>query len=308
MKNNSFVKYGVLFSLSAAFISFAACSSKPMSNVAPSNLADATQLKRGPATHSWANYHWARSTAQFTLKVGDNLTATDWQGYLQQSSSDWNSPTTFGAAATPLIVAVVTGQANRRCSMVAGTTQVCNGKYGNNGWLGLASINIQGENITQGTAKMNDTYFSTTTYNNPNEKRHVVCQEVAHTFGLDHQSTNGSSLNTCMDYFSNTGANATSTLSTRPNAHDFDELTMIYAHADTTTTVAPMLANLASYAADDEVTNKPETWGDFMGERSRGPSAYYEHHHRDGSLTITHVLWTEERAARCQDCDHRFDH
>src|SRR5262245_37753318 len=51
-----------------------------------------------------------------------------------------------------------------------------------------------------------------------------MCQEVAHTFGLDHQSTDGSSLDTCMDYFSNTGVNAGSTLSTKPNAHDFQEL------------------------------------------------------------------------------------
>jgi hypothetical protein len=34
----------------------------------------------------------------------------------------------------------------------------------------LASINIiDGTHITQGTAKMNDTYFNTAMYNNPNE-------------------------------------------------------------------------------------------------------------------------------------------
>jgi hypothetical protein len=65
-----------------------------------------------------------------------------------------------------------------------------------------------------------------------------MCQEVAHTSGFDHQSTDGSSLNTCMDYFSNTGSNAGSTQSTRPNAHDFAELNIIYAHLDSTTTVA----------------------------------------------------------------------
>ena len=33
--------------------------------------------------------------------------------------------------------------------------------YGNNGWLGLATINITGGvHITQGTANMNDTYFN----------------------------------------------------------------------------------------------------------------------------------------------------
>src|SRR5207249_1331178 len=143
---------------------------------------------------------------------------------------------------TPVITAIVAGTSNKRCSMVAGTTQVCNGRYGNNGWLGLATINITGTHITRGSAKMNDTYFNTATYNNPNEREHVMCQEVAHTFGLDHQSTDGSSLNTCMDYFSNTGANAGSTLSTKPNAHDFEELNIIYQHLDSTTTVAASMA------------------------------------------------------------------
>ena len=93
--------------------------------------------------------------------------------------------------------------------MVAGTTQVCNGTYGYNGWLGLATINVTPDkHITQGSAKMNDSYFNSSTYNNPNEREHVMCQEGGHTFGLDHQSTDGSAQNTCMDYFSTTGANA----------------------------------------------------------------------------------------------------
>jgi hypothetical protein len=70
----------------------------------------------------------------------------------------------------------------------------------------VRSINIiDGTHITQGTAKMNDTDFNTAKYNNPNEREHVMCQAVADTFGLDYQSTDGSSLNTCMDYSSNTG-------------------------------------------------------------------------------------------------------
>ena len=158
------------------------------------------------------------------------------RSHLTQTSSDWNS----GNSA--VLTAIVGGTSSKRCSMVLGTTQVCNGTYGNNGWLGLASINISGDHITQDTAKMNGTYFNTSTYNNPNEREHVMCQEVAHTFGLDHQSTDGSSQNSCMDYFSNTGANAGSTLSTKPNAHDFDQLNTIYAHLDSSTTVVAVAA------------------------------------------------------------------
>ena len=206
------------------------------------------------ASHSWGGYHWARTTPQFTLKLGDNLSSGDWRGHLAQTSSDWNSG---NSAVLTAVVGGAGAPGKKRCPMVAGTTQVCNGAYGNNGWLGLASINITGgTHITQGSAKMNDTYFNTATYNNTNEREHVMCQEVAHTFGLDHQSTDGSSQNSCMDYFSNTGANATSTLSTRPNAHDFEELNIIYAHLDSSTTVAALTSPASSSAVD--VTEDPE--------------------------------------------------
>ena len=252
------------------------------------------------ATHSWGGYHWARTTPQFTLKLGNNLTTADWRAHLSQTSSDWNS----GNSA--VLTAIVAGQATKRCGMVAGTTQVCNGTYGNNGWLGLASINIASGtlHITQGSAKVNDTYFNTTTYNNPNEREHVMCQEVAHTFGLDHQSTDGSSLNTCMDYFSNTGVNATSLLSTMPNAHDFEELNIIYAHLDSSTTVAA-LTSIASSASD--VTDDPNSWGQRVSQSANGRSSSYQNANRDGSLTLTHVYWTTEAAASCPSCDHRFD-
>jgi hypothetical protein len=181
------------------------------------------------ASHSWGGYHWARTANPFTVKLGDNMSAT-WTANLATASSDWT-------AAPVMDTTIVAGASNNNCRATLGRVEVCNRTYGNNGWLGLATINISGLHITQGTTKMNDTYFNTATYNNPNEKQHVVCQEVGHTFGLGHTSEDGSSQNTCMDYFSNTGANSTSTLSTHTNQHDYDELGIIYAHLDSTTTL-----------------------------------------------------------------------
>lgn len=66
----------------------------------------------------------------------------------------------------------------------------------------------------------------------------MMCQDVAHIFGLDHQSAGGSSPNTGMDYCSNTGANADSTFRAKPDAHGFDELKTICHHLDSTTTKA----------------------------------------------------------------------
>jgi len=249
------------------------------------------------ASHSWGGYHWARTSNPFTLKLGNNLTV-DWQSHLAQTSQDWNSGN------TPLITAIVAGQSNRNCRMIAGTTQVCNAGYGFNGWLGLATINITGGvHITQGSAKMNDSYFKTSTYNNPNEREHVMCQEVAHTFGLDHQSEDGSSQNSCMDYFSNTGANAGSTLSTTPNAHDFAELNDIYAHLDSITTVSPK----TSQSSPADGTDDPNSWGMLVSQSNNGRSSTYEAYNRDGSKTVTHVYWTAESVANCPSCDHRYD-
>ena len=252
------------------------------------------------ANHSWGGYHWARTSNPFTLKLGDNL-STGWKSHLTQTSADWN------AGNTPVQTTIVSGTAGRRCKMVVGTTQVCNGTYGNNGWLGLASINItDGTHITQGTAKMNDTYFNSATYNNPNEKEHVMCQEVAHTFGLGHQSETGASLNTCMDYFSNTGANAGNTVSTKPNQHDFDELNTIYAHLDSTTTVGFAAGFSSPYESGME--NDPSQWGQLVRQSANGRASTYERVEWNGSKTITEVFWTLEAAAHCRGCDHRYDH
>ena len=265
-----------------------------VSGVAVAVVAAAVPLL---ANHSWNGYHWARTSNPFTLKLGDNLTTANWKGHLSQTSQDWN------AGRTPVQTSIVPGQSTKRCRMVAGTTQVCNGSYGFNGWLGLATINITPDShITQGSAKMNDSYFSTSTYNTPSEREHVMCQEVAHTFGLGHQDESGASLNTCMDYFSNTGAYGTSPISTKPNQHDFDELNLIYSHLDSTTTVAS-----ASASAGVDVTDDPNSWGQLVSQSHNGRSSTYERANYDGSFTVTHVFWTAEAAEKCAGCDHRFE-
>ena len=251
------------------------------------------------ASHSWGNYHWARTANPFTLKVGNNVTSA-WTSEFNTAISDWNQSAELG-------LSPVAGSARRNCKMVAGTVQVCNRTYGNNGWLGLASINITGGvHITQGVAKMNDTYFNTPTYNNPNEKLHVMCQEIGHTFGLGHTSEDGSSQNTCMDYFSNTGANAGSTLSTRPNAHDYEQLSSIYAHLDSFNTSSS--ATAAARAGQSDVTEDPSSWGELMRQSDNGRSSTYERINGDGSKTMTEVYWTIETADRCPSCDHRYEH
>jgi hypothetical protein len=171
------------------------------------------------ATHSWNGYHWARTTSTFTLKVVDSTTP-DWDGELNDTLAAWAQSGVFNFT----IAASDDGSRTRkRCNMVPGQMRVCNAAYGQNGWLGLASIGLDSQgHIDQGTAKMNDSYSS---YWTPEEKNHVMCQEVGHVLGLGHTSEDGSSQKTCMDY-------STDPQSQWPNAHDYQMLQDIYAHLD----------------------------------------------------------------------------
>ncbi|MDP9245472.1 MAG: hypothetical protein M3O64_02365, partial [Chloroflexota bacterium] len=180
------------------------------------------------ANHSWGGYHWARTSASFTVKLGDNL-STGWKPYLATASSDWTQ-------STVLDTTIVAGGAKGNCRPTSGRVEVCNKSYGFNGWLGLAQIWITGgTHITQGAVKVNDSYFNLAQYNNPNEKQHVMCQEIGHTFGLGHTSEDGSTQHTCMDYSSDP-------TSTHPNQHDYDELATIYGHLDSFSTIGAAAA------------------------------------------------------------------
>lgn len=269
------------------------------------------------ADHAWGDYHWARTTATFTLNMGDNTTG-EWGDILAEVVTDWaelrgNTVSTTGESLAPwtqqvIIPTIVTGTAGRGCQAVPGTTQVCNKNYGRNGWLGLATIYLNGLHITKGTAKVNDTYFSKAPYNTPNEKRHVLCQEGAHTFGLGHQDESGASLYSCMDYFFNIGVNAEDLRSTIPNRHDYEQLFSIYStHTDTSSTVATTAAALGRQADDnDPGDDNPHRWGRLLHQSANGRSSIYEQTLEQGVKIVRHVLWTEETAAKCPACDHRF--
>jgi hypothetical protein len=185
------------------------------------------------ATHSWGNYHWARSSNPLKLDVGDNV-SSKWTEYLNGAISDWSQSTVID-------LTKVAGAGNpKRCGAVSGRIEACSERYGNTGWLGIAQIWASGDHITQATTKVNDFYFDTSTYNTPAWRRLVMCQEIAHDFGLDHQDEefNNANLGSCMDYTNDPdggpgGASETDLSNEHPNSHDYAQLESMYGgHTD----------------------------------------------------------------------------
>lgn len=233
------------------------------------------------ATHSWGGYHWARTSNPFTLKFGDNVSSA-WDGYLTTTSVAWSE-------SEVLDTNVVAGLGGNNCKAQTGRVEVCSRKYGNNGWLGLAQVWISGKHITKGTAKMNDTYFNQPPYNNADEKLHVMCQEVGHTLGLGHTSEDGSSQKTCMDY-SNDPA------STLPNLHDYEELALIYAHLDSTTTISAAKSAGASALAQGGDFENASEWGRAIRYSSDGKPSLYARDLGRGEKVFTFVIWADSVA------------
>jgi len=227
------------------------------------------------ASHSWNGYHWARTSNPFTVKLGDNVDSR-WDAYLATSSTDWSKSTVLDTVVVP------GGTTGKKCAATLGRVEVCNAAYGQRGWLGLASINISGSHITQGTVKLNDTYFNTAKYNTPAWRNVVSCQEVGHTLGLDHQDENftNADLGTCMDYSNNPVPNQ------HPNVHDYSMLQSIYSHLDSTTTVGARVASKGRAAGND-----PSSWGERVsGSKAAGQSTYVRRL-GGGNKVVTYVTW-----------------
>ena len=174
------------------------------------------------ADHSWATYHWARTTNSFDLTIV-NSTTPDWDGYVTQAIGDWSQSTKLNMID---VASDDSSKTRRRCQGPDGQVRICNLAYGNTGWLGIAGISIDSAgHITTGYTKLNDTYFSDPFYDET-WKQSVTCQELGHNVGLDHQDENfnNGSLFTCMDY-----QNPPYEF---PNDHDFVQLETIYGHTD----------------------------------------------------------------------------
>lgn len=278
-------------------------SRSPLRAAALLAAAGSLAVAAGPAMagHSWGNYHWSRVTT-LAIPLDDNVGSV-WDPYLRWAATDWSAP-------SQLDTLVTAGRSSpATCAPVYGRVEVCNASYGANGWLGLGQVWMSGGHIVQGTAKLNDTYFNQAQYNTPSWRRSVMCQEIGHTLGLDHQDINTGNLNlgSCMDYTrdpSGTKGTNGSLNNERPNAHDLNQLSLIYKHLDSTQlastrTSGARVSMSGPQGREAALLSRPlgqaqSEWGRAIGSDARGRPRVFVRQMGDGLEVVTFVLWTDE--------------
>jgi hypothetical protein len=248
------------------------------------------------------------------LNLGDNVSqaistdpTSNWDTYLATTSSDvanqgWDHSTVLD---TDIISPG--GVDPKTCKPKAGRVDVCNAKYGRNGWLGVAGVYASGAHITKSYVKLNDTYFNTTKYNTPGWRNLVMCQEIGHAFGLDHTDEvhDNPNLGSCMDYTNDPdggegGASSTDlsneypggddpTTDTVESDHDYAHLNTIYEHLDGTTTISSSSAtSLTLPAASQGDDNSQREWGRKI--RDSGKLELWELDLGDGNKLFRFVI------------------
>lgn len=285
---------------------------KPKSSISRSLLiALAMAATPALATHAWDSLHWARFTT-LNIRLADDVSST-WDPYLVGASADWTK-------AAPLDTTVIQGYRNPYyCSPTYGRVEVCSYRYGYTGWLGIAQVWTSYGHVVEARVGLNDTYMSAAPYNTPAWHRLVTCQEVGHTFGLDHQDEDKTNLNlgTCMDYT----RDASGTLGTNgtlsnehPNAHDYDELRIIYNHNDgwQLSSTAPATSGATAMSAAEKLSRSRMSaavevpllnmreWGRVVSTDRKGRSRVFLRKFSQGPELTTFVLWADrdDRSSR----------
>jgi predicted Zn-dependent protease len=116
--------------------------------------------------HQWGSWHWHRGGASVQINMYNTAT---YRTEASNAINDWNNNTIL-----------YTPQLGSHTDV-----HVFDGNYGANGWAGLASLeSVSGSHILHAHARLNYYYSMSSGY-----KQGVQCQEVGHTFGIDHSNT-----------------------------------------------------------------------------------------------------------------------
>jgi hypothetical protein len=180
---------------------------------------------RGPASadHGWRDYHWPHSGAEARVRIVDSVT-NEWNATLNQAVDRWNRSVVLRG-----VIDAGDLSGRRSCTPARRTVRVCNDAYGTSGdWnrvVGLTTIRADAAgHILEAKVQFNESYLDSNSpdfryLNDPTAWREVVCHELGHAFGLDHNSGNGSCLRAVI---------APGGFFPTPNGHDYEQLEINY--------------------------------------------------------------------------------
>lgn len=140
--------------------------------------------------------HWpTKGNAGLSLELQNALDEA-WQGEFSMAVSDWENGTPDALTLSTKDVGV-----DHTCRVVNGVMKVCNGNFGNSGWLGINEIlqNSVNKEIQSSVAKMNEYYLLNA---DQYKRQFTMCHEIGHGFGLGHtdEDFNNKDLGNCLDY------------------------------------------------------------------------------------------------------------
>jgi len=150
---------------------------------------------QGPGDGDMNGSHWPNKGKGLTLELQMALDDS-WLGEFAMAVDDWETGTPDALTLVRKDVAI-----DHTCRVVDGVMKVCNGNYGDSGWLGINEIlqNTVDKEIQSSVAKMNEYYL----LNADRYKRQfTMCHEIGHGFGLAHtdENFNNADLGNCLDY------------------------------------------------------------------------------------------------------------
>jgi predicted Zn-dependent protease len=253
-----------------------------------------------------SNYHWARQSKQFTVRAGDNYSGV-WDKLVPWAIKGWNKSDT-------VTIKTVKGGTNaQNCNPTKGKIEVCSFMYGTQvGWLGLTRLyfDSKGQHIESTTVQMNDSFFNQKggKYNSDAARRHTICHEMGHAIGLDHVNTKSCMNDSQSAVFNNLV----------PINKDFRELTRIYKHTDSYTTLAGKQKKDKKKQQDKTAKNGKKSKKDAKKQRRKEARKKLRERKRagkasigaestlganetmtmerldDGQLVVTFVTWVDE--------------